>query len=85
MGVFRPGFLSARHAERLGINLVPLEQFSEIASFLFGRACCFAHVAMVLGHEPDQVIRLRRLTIKSATAPCKLTVWLSTQRLPGYD
>jgi hypothetical protein len=60
VGVFRPGFLSARHAERLGIDPVSLQQFPEIAPFLFGRACCFAHVAMVLGHEPDQVIPLRR-------------------------
>ena len=61
MGVFRPGFLSARHAERLGIYPVSLEQFPEIAPFLFGRAAALAHVAMVLGHEPDQVIPLKPL------------------------
>jgi hypothetical protein len=61
VGVFRPGFLSARHAEQLGIDLVPLEQFPEIAPFLFGGARSFAHVAVVLGHEPDQVIPLKRL------------------------
>jgi hypothetical protein len=53
---------------------VSLEQFPEIAPFLFGRAGYFAQVAMVPGHEPDQTIPPRRLHDKVRNSACKLTI-----------